>query len=317
MSGSKNGINVPINIGDRTIGVIGVTGNPDELRDISIVIGEMAEIFYLKTEESLKNENLARQKRLFFDNLILVPVSYKDKQRINNIAKRAKELQLPLDSIRSVAVFTINNYISEEEQLSIDDRIVLMLRGKLGDSVYIHHHYIGQKLIIFFRFNEDSLAVPVIEDVITTLSEQTKTNIYCGLSYGINAFPDIIHSYKNAEQAALIASQSPKSRLLIYQKMVLEMILSQIPIDSVHEYLFNIFKTKDREKINSITNFLNVYFEENGAINMISQKLFIHKNTVQYKIQKVIKQTSYDPRKAEDGLKLLLACKLTKLYSDE
>ena len=74
---------------------------------------------------------------------------------------------------------------------------------------------------------------------------------------------------------------------------------------------------KDREKINSITNFLNVYFEENGAINMISQKLFIHKNTVQYKIQKVIKQTGYDPRKTEDGLKLLLACKLTKLYSDE
>ena len=49
LEGSKNGINVPIHIGGKTIGVIGVTGNPDELRDISIVIGEMAGIMYMKT----------------------------------------------------------------------------------------------------------------------------------------------------------------------------------------------------------------------------------------------------------------------------
>lgn len=316
-AGSKNGINVPINIGDRTIGVIGVTGNPDELRDVSIVIGKMAEIFYLKTEESLKSENFDRQRRLFCDDLLLSHISYKDKKKINKLNKRANDLNLSLESIHSIAVFTISNYVLEEEKLAIDDRLVLMLRGRLGDSVYIHHHYIGQKLIVFFNFKEDTSALPSIEDAIHKLSEQTGVIIYCGLSFGINSCPDIFHAHKNAERAMLIASQSPESKLLIYQKMVLEMILSQIPIDSVHEYLIDIFKTKDSSTINSMTRFLNTYFEENGSINIISKKMFIHKNTVQYKIQKVIKQTGYDPRKIEDGLKLLLACKLVKMNSIE
>ena len=42
----------------------------------------------------------------------------------------------------------------------------------------------------------------------------------------------------------------------------------------------------------------------------ISKKLYIHKNTVQYKIRKVIELTGYDPRNIQDAAVLILACKL-------
>ena len=73
LSGAKNGVNVPIHIEGRTIGVIGVTGNPQELQDIAMVIGEMANIMFMNTQQSMKDASLARRRRLFCEELLLTP----------------------------------------------------------------------------------------------------------------------------------------------------------------------------------------------------------------------------------------------------
>ena len=310
LEGSKNGINVPIHIGGKTIGVIGVTGNPDELRDISIVIGEMAGIMYMKTEESLQNENIARQKRIFCEELLFSPPQPSNAMAISVFQDRAYELRFPINRIKAVGVFTLKDVISGAEQLSIDDKLISMLRGKLGDSIYIHHHYVGQKLIVFFDFNRDSFAVEAINDIVSQLSEQSDSDIYCGLSLGINSFVNVHQAYLNAEKAALIAAKRRYRKIQIYEDLSLEIILTQIPQDAVNTFVANIFKGMSREAIKDTVDFLNIYFEENGSLDGIAKKIFIHKNTVQYKIKKVIDCTGYDPRKAEDGLVLLLACKL-------
>ena len=58
--------------------------------------------------------------------------------------------------------------------------------------------------------------------------------------------------------------------------------------------------------------FLEIYFACNGSVQAISQKLFIHKNTVQYKIKKIADATGYDPRRLTDTVLLYLCVKLRK-----
>ena len=53
--------------------------------------------------------------------------------------------------------------------------------------------------------------------------------------------------------------------------------------------------------------FIVEYFEKNGSITAISEELFLHKNTVQYKIKKIKSKTRLDLRRAKDMIELYFA----------
>ncbi len=306
LRGMKEGINVPIHIDGRTIGVIGVTGNPDELRDIALVIGEMANIMFMNTQQSMRSENLARQKRLFCEELLLNPHLSKD----SDLPVRAAELEFPLERIQSVGVFHISDQVSEADRLAIDDQLTGLLRTALGESVYLHHHHIGQNLAIVFHFTAKSPAIGHINRILANISSEWHRNIFCGLSCSIENFTQISHAYSCAEKAMEIASRTGLRQCLIYEELALEIITAQISESCRSSFLRNVWKTKDTQQIQKAAEFLNVYFDANGSLELISKKLYIHKNTVQYKIKKVIELTGYDPRIIHDAAVLLLACKL-------
>ena len=304
--GTKEGINVPIHIDGRTIGVIGVTGNPDELRDIALVIGEMANIMFMNTQQSMRSENLARQKRLFCEEIFLNPHLSRD----SDLPRRASELGLPLERIQSVGVFHISDQVSEAERLSIGDRLTGLLRASLGESVYLHHHHIGQNLAVVFHFTTNGPAIGHINRILANISAERHKNIFCGISCGIENFTQISHAYSCAEKAMEIASQTGLHQCLVYEELALEIITAQLSESCRTSFLHNVWKTKDTRRIQKTAEFLNVYFDANGSLELISKKLYIHKNTVQYKIRKVIELTGYGPRNIQDAAVLILACKL-------
>ena len=108
LSGVRKGINVPIRISGRTIGVIGVTGNPEELQDIALVIGEMASILFMNTQKNLQREHLAQQRRIFYEELLLSPHFAED----SRIIQRAGELGFPINNIQTIGVFHIADPVS-------------------------------------------------------------------------------------------------------------------------------------------------------------------------------------------------------------
>jgi len=57
---------------------------------------------------------------------------------------------------------------------------------------------------------------------------------------------------------------------------------------------------------------LMVFSRNNGSINATSEELFVHKNTLQYRLKKVKEITGYDPRKLRDFTILYLAILLYK-----
>lgn len=76
------------------------------------------------------------------------------------------------------------------------------------------------------------------------------------------------------------------------------------------------YKRKTVEKIfaecgenekHDMADFIVEYYTKNGSITAISEDLFLHKNTVQYKIKKIKKKTGLDLRKAKGLTKLYFA----------
>ncbi len=109
-----------------------------------------------------------------------------------------------------------------------------------------------------------------------------------------------------------IATRKESKKCLIYEKIPLEVLLSQLPTSAIDTFLHNILKSLNPEQSKFLMDFLNIYFESNGSLDLIAHKQFIHKNTVQYRIKKVIDLTTYDPRILSDSVILFLACKLYK-----
>lgn len=309
LTGVKNGINVPIHISGHTIGVIGVTGNPDELEDIALVIGEMASILFMNTQQTLQREQLARQKRIFHEELLLSPHFSGD----SRIVDQANNLGFPIHNIQTIGVFYISDYNSEDQKQLIDDQLLSLLRTKLGDTVYIGHHHISQNLAVYFHFKAKSSAIEKIDQILDQIYQHHHIGIYCGLSCSVENFTQINNAYYRAEEAMKIALSANSRQCLVYESLDLEIIIGQLPPGTISAFLEHVWKTNDSKKISSIVQFLKVYFDSNGSLDLIGKKLFIHKNTVQYKIRKIVEVTGYDPRILNDAAVLVLACKLSEL----
>ena len=220
LSGTKSGINVPIHIIGNTIGVIGVTGDPDKLRDIAMVIGEMANIMFMNSQQNMQKESYARQKRIFSDELLLKPSVVLEP----DIMERAGLLDFPLKSVKAIGVFCISDHVSEAERLRIDDKLIKMLKSELGEIVYIHHHHVGQNLAVFFNFNIKSSALEHINKILKLVFDQDNVDTYCGIDF-IDSYMQISRGYTNAEQALNIACQTNSKKCLIYEQLTLELLL--------------------------------------------------------------------------------------------
>ena len=145
MTGSREGINLPLQIDGKTIGVIGVTGNPDELRDIGLVITEMAEILFSETLQTLRQQSISRQRRHFLEQLLFsTPTAPSE-----SFERRGRALGVPLHHIRSVGVLSIDAELQDADTAAFYDTLLSILRNHLGDSILLNHLYLGKKLILF------------------------------------------------------------------------------------------------------------------------------------------------------------------------
>ncbi len=159
MTGSREGINLPLQIDGKTIGVIGVTGNPDELRDIGLVITEMAEILFSETLQTLRQQSISRQRRHFLEQLLFsTPTAPSE-----SFERRGRALGVPLHHIRSVGVLSIDAELQDADTAAFYDTLLSILRNHLGDSILLNHLYLGKKLILFLGGRHSALPAGAAE----------------------------------------------------------------------------------------------------------------------------------------------------------
>ena len=290
MTGSREGINLPLQIDGKTIGVIGVTGNPDELRDIGLVITEMAEILFSETLQTLRQQSISRQRRHFLEQLLFsTPTAPSE-----SFERRGRALGVPLHHIRSVGVLSIDAELQDADTAAFYDTLLSILRSHLGDSILLNHLYLGKKLILFLGADIQPYLLGQLNKALRAAQAAGHVSC-CGIAGGCESYTQLHRIYTQADKALEVALSSNNRQVCVYDGLVLERSWGNAK--------------KDMEEM---LDFLEIYFACNGSVQAISQKLFIHKNTVQYKIKKIAEATGYDPRKLSDAVLLYLCVRLRK-----
>jgi carbohydrate diacid regulator len=298
LHGVKAGINLPINFHEKVVGVIGITGNPEEIRNYGELVKMAAEMILQQavlTDEMQWDERLKEE---------LTSQLLNGTEKLNYLFfERVKRLGIDLDIPRVAIILSFENqsngYKWIRAQLEKDDLYVM----------HPDHMVLLKKVIIKQTVWEYSKTLDQMKK--WTIALEKKQSLRCKITIG-NYHPDlegVSVSYREAVYTLDVGEKlDPNKTIYYYEDYKLPVFLARAIQLGIGEEIGPYFQQlKHHDKKGELLETLIVYIEENGDINKVAGRLFIHRNTLRYRLERITELTNKDPRKVQDLLELYLS----------
>lgn len=238
-------------------------------------------------------------KNLLLDNLLLV-----------DIYSRSKKLRIKMEAKRVVMIV--------EVQDGKDANSVENIREFMGGTNQDFVTAVDETSVIIVR--EVSSVNPKEElekssrNMISALEKEGASGIH--ISYGsvVNELREVSRSYKEAKMALDVGRIFFDEREVIaYSELGIGRLIYQLPLPLCKMFIKEIFGDKspddfDEETITTI----NKFFENSLNVSETSRQLFIHRNTLVYRLDKLQKSTGLDLRVFEDAITFKIALMVVK-----
>ena len=238
-------------------------------------------------------------KNLLLDNLLLV-----------DIYNRAKKLHIDINSRR--VVFVVETEI--ENDMTTLESVKSIFTQNNKDFITA----VDEKNIIIVKELREgdgySDMDKVAKSVINVLGADGKNNIH--VSYGtiVNEIKEVSRSYKEAKMALDVGKifYSDKN-IVAYNNLGIGRLIYQLPLSLCKMFIKEIFDGKSPEDLDEETLVtINKFFENNLNVSETSRQLYIHRNTLVYRLDKLQKSTGLDLRVFEDAITFKIALMVVK-----
>ncbi|MGP6139522.1 CdaR family transcriptional regulator [Jeotgalibaca sp. A127] len=302
-AGTKKGINVPVYSDLDMVGVIGITGDIKEVEKYGKIIKNMTEILikdaWLKDVSFKKRENY----RFLIEQLI------SETGEVQNILHLAGLLNVDLSLERIAAFGEITNFAALNDEKS--EKLSLLLRRALVYDPQNLFNVNGSKIRLALNAN---VTIERYEFILQKIGNDAKSQLGLHLKFGIgtkcNTIKDFHSSFERAQIALDWALINSDAAIENYNDLDLGIILTTLDLDVETQFVNKILGKLSEEEKEEFSEILTIYGNNNGSNYKTADQLFIHKNTLQYKLIKLEKLTGYDPRQIDDYVILSLAFKL-------
>ena len=153
--------------------------------------------------------------------------------------------------------------------------------------------------------------------ILDTIVAEVMANVYIGIGTIAKHIKDLGRSYKEAQMALTIGKVFESDKLIFnYNQLGIGRLIYQIPKTLCSLFLNEVFKDESYESFDSeLIVTIQKFFEYNLNISEASRKLFVHRNTLVYRLDKIQKNTGLDLRKFDDAIVFKVAM-LVKRYLD-
>lgn len=212
-----------------------------------------------------------------------------------------------------------------DDALPITKELLRKLRARLDnrlaflapEAAILRTH--SDLLICFANRSEDSIEAvmqQLCENAISNMKKQIR--IYIGIGRNTKSVRCIHKTYRIALQAARLQQRMDKPYdVLSYRKMgISRLFLSMSDTEIMKEYYDSMLKpliTYDTLNATDYTEFLQTYFDEGCHVQQVADKLFLHRNSIGYKLHKIEEILMCDLNDFETKVSLMLALKLRYL----
>lgn len=236
----------------------------------------------------------------FFQNLLL------DNLLLVDIYNRAKKLHIEVTVPR--AVFLVETRIEKDGVVS--ELLKSMFSSQNGDYITA----VDETSVILIKALEESDGAEALNLTASTIADMMNTEAMLNVkvAYGtiVSELKDVSKSYKEAKMALDVGKIFyAEKNVIAYSTLGIGRLIYQLPINLCRIFIDEIFGDRaipdeiDDETLNTI----NKFFENNLNVSETSRQLFVHRNTLVYRIEKLEKTTGLDIRTFDDALTFKIA----------
>ena len=238
-------------------------------------------------------------KNLLLDNLLLV-----------DIYNRAKKLHIETNVKRIVFIIETQH----EKDVNALETVRSLFSTKTKDFITA----VDEKDIILVKevkpgetYDDLEKTASMIVDMLNT-EALTRVNVAFGTI--VNEIKDVSRSYKEAKMALDVGKIFYSTKNVVaYSKLGIGRLIYQLPLPLCRMFIKEIFDGKSPDDIDEETlTTINKFFENSLNVSETSRQLYIHRNTLVYRLDKLQKSTGLDLRVFEDAITFKIALMVVK-----
>ncbi|MDL2324364.1 helix-turn-helix domain-containing protein [Ruminococcaceae bacterium OttesenSCG-928-A16] len=302
--GSRKGINLPVMQDDEIVGVIGITGEYDEVVKYGQVIKKMTEILL---RENLMNQQKKIDDRIrtrFLDEWIL-----DDAPPTAAFVQRGVRLGLDITvpyRVMVAIIADIKRYTDTPEGQVLIDKINRRLRRWMAAAPgQIFAKTPSRAICLFPALGlNDARLLTTAQALQRCIQEEFGIQMLVGIDGGAATVPE---AYQQATKAVMACNPKIAKTVCLYNNINLEIFSDEVSVHTKKEFIRRIFRDIPEDELSLWVPLLQAYFDANGSISQAAERLFLHKNTLQYRLKKLYQITGYNPRNMQDATLFVLA----------
>lgn len=150
--------------------------------------------------------------------------------------------------------------------------------------------------------------------IADTLSSEFYTQAVVGIGTAITGVKDLARSFKEAQVALEVGKVFDTEKTIVcYDNLGIARLIYQLPTTLCEMFLKEVFKKGSIESLDHETLFtIQRFFENNLNVSETSRKLFVHRNTLVYRLEKIKKLTGLDLREFDHAIIFKVALMVKK-----
>jgi len=152
-----------------------------------------------------------------------------------------------------------------------------------------------------------------------TLMGETAHQMTVGIGRSRHSLDELRESYAEAKRAIEVGRVfQPEDTIYVYSRLILERFLMELPQDISAYYHGLLFNRKTSRLFNEEMLYtIDMFFKKDLNLSDTARQLYIHRNTLVYRLDKVQRQTGLDLRSFEDAVTFKILMELKKCGGDQ
>lgn len=277
--------------------VLVASGGADDVYMIGKLAAFQIQNLLVAYKERFDKDNFI--KNLLLDNLLLV-----------DIYNRAKKLHIDTEVKR--VIFIVET--SQERDVNTLDSMRAILGNKSRDFITAVDE---RNIIVVKELNEHDTyddMERMAEEMLKLLSAEGEDGIRIAYGTSVNDIKEVSKSYKEAKLALDVGKIFfDDKKIIAYSALGIGRLIYQLPIPLCKMFIREIFEGKSPDEFDEETlTTINKFFENSLNVSETSRQLYIHRNTLVYRLDKLQKSTGLDLRVFEDAITFKIALMVVK-----
>ncbi len=159
----------------------------------------------------------------------------------------------------------------------------------------------------------------IARQIVDTLNTEFFTKVSVGIGTAVTNIKDLAMSFKEAQVAIEVGKVfDTEKNIISYENLGIGRLIYQLPTTLCEMFMQEVFKKGSLESLDHETLMtIQSFFENNLNVSETARKLFVHRNTLVYRLEKIRKLTGLDLREFEHAITFKVALMVQKYLTSK